>query len=82
MEHDRSFDQRTGYQTRSVLTVPLINQRKQVIGVIQLINKKKYSSPLKTDDDFENNVVPFDEHSVELCKILAGQAGISLENSL
>ena len=30
---------RVGYRTRSMLRVPLINQRDEVIGVIQLINK-------------------------------------------
>lgn len=82
VEHDRSFDEHTGYQTRSVLAVPLINHRDQVIGVLQLINKKTTpGQPLKSADDFRK-VVPFDDHSVELCKTLASQAGISLENAL
>jgi HD-GYP domain-containing protein (c-di-GMP phosphodiesterase class II) len=82
VEHDRSFDLRTGYQTRSVLTVPLLSHRDQVIGVLQLINKKLTpGKALTTPQDFED-VVPFDEHSVELCKTLASQAGISLENAL
>jgi HD-GYP domain-containing protein (c-di-GMP phosphodiesterase class II) len=83
VEHDSSFDERTGYRTRSVLTVPLINHRDQVIGVLQLINKKTTpGQPLKTPEDFQEKVVPFDEHSIELCKTLASQAGISLENAL
>jgi HD-GYP domain-containing protein (c-di-GMP phosphodiesterase class II) len=82
VEHDRSFDEHTGYQTRAVLTVPLINQRDQVIGVLQLINKKTTPGvPLKHPEDFKN-VVPFDEHAVELCRTLASQAGISLDNAL
>jgi HD-GYP domain-containing protein (c-di-GMP phosphodiesterase class II) len=83
VEHDSSFDERTGYRTRSVLTVPLINHRDQVIGVLQLINKKTTpGQPLRTLEDFQDKVVPFDDHSVELCKTLASQAGISLENAL
>jgi hypothetical protein len=38
--HDRSFDDKYRYQTRSMLTVPMISARHQVIGVIQLINKR------------------------------------------
>ena len=38
---DRRFDEKIGYRTKSMLTVPLISQRDEVIGVIQLINKKK-----------------------------------------
>ena len=82
VEHDRSFDEHTGYQTRSVLTVPLINHRDQVIGVLQLINKKTTPGKPLIGSDFQTKVVPFDDHSVELCKTLASQAGISLENAL
>src|SRR5258708_2300038 len=39
--HDRKFDQKTGYQGRSMLTVPMKNQHDEVIGVVQLINKKE-----------------------------------------
>src|SRR5580704_5840006 len=39
---DRSFDERTHYRTKSMLVAPLISQRDEVIGVIQLINKKKH----------------------------------------
>src|ERR1700722_7764407 len=39
---DRRFDERTHYRTKSMLVAPLISQRDEVIGVIQLINKKKH----------------------------------------
>ncbi|MCB0282796.1 MAG: HD domain-containing protein [Calditrichae bacterium] len=32
------FDKKVGYHTKSILTVPLTNNRKQIIGVLQLIN--------------------------------------------
>lgn len=35
---NRSYDDRTGYRTRSMLTIPLNNFRGDVIGVLQLIN--------------------------------------------
>ena len=38
--HDRTFDDKYRYQTRSVLAVPMISARDEVIGVIQLINKR------------------------------------------
>jgi HD-GYP domain-containing protein (c-di-GMP phosphodiesterase class II) len=82
-KHDKSFDQRTGYQGRSMLTVPMINQRDEVIGVIQLINKRKDNAPkLQKPGDFDAWVVPFDKRSEELSSTLASQAGISLENTL
>ena len=83
IEHDRRFDRSSGYLTRSMLTVPMVNQRDEVIGVIQLINKRKENAPrLKAPIDFDEWVVPFDKRSEELSTTLAAQAGISLENTL
>ena len=39
--HNRSFDDKTGYRARSMLTVPMLSAMDEVIGVIQLINKKR-----------------------------------------
>jgi HD-GYP domain-containing protein (c-di-GMP phosphodiesterase class II) len=81
--HDRSFDERTGYQTRSMLTLPMCDARGEVIGVIQLINKKRDAHKrLSAPEDFVKNVVPFDAKSEELARALAAQAGVSLENAL
>ncbi len=80
---DRRFDEKNGYRTKSILTVPLISQRDEVIGVIQLINKK--TDPEKrlfTREDVERLVVPFDARSEELLGMVAAQAGASLENAL
>jgi HD-GYP domain-containing protein (c-di-GMP phosphodiesterase class II) len=80
---DPSFDGRIGYLTRSMLTVPLISQRDEVIGVIQLINKKRDAShKLATKGDVDAQVVPFDERSEELLSMLAAQAGVSLETAI
>ncbi len=80
---DRRFDEKIGYRTKSILTVPLISQRDEVIGVIQLINKKKDSeAKLRSQDDIDEQVVPFDERSEELLGMVAAQAGASLENAM
>jgi HD-GYP domain-containing protein (c-di-GMP phosphodiesterase class II) len=79
---DPSFDRRTGYVTRSMLVAPLISQRDEVIGVIQLINKKRDPSKrLLTVADVNQQVVPFDDRSEELLGMLAAQAGVSLETA-
>ncbi len=83
--HDRSFDDKYRYQTRSMLTVPMISARSQVIGVIQLINKRArgYVS-LDAIEDFQLGVgvEPFDATSITYASTLASQAGIALENAL
>ncbi len=80
---DRRFDEKIGYRTKSMLTMPLVSQRDEVIGVIQLINKKKDPSiKLLDKDDVEEQVVPFDDRSEELLGMVAAQAGVSLENTM
>ncbi len=82
--HDKSFDRKVGYQGRSMLTVPMVKQKDEVIGVIQLINRRRQGAPaqLRTAEDFDRWVVPFDERSEQLSSTLASQAGVSLENTL
>jgi HD-GYP domain-containing protein (c-di-GMP phosphodiesterase class II) len=80
---DRSFDEKTGYRTKSVLCMPLVSRGDEVIGVIQLINKKRDKDKrLYSKEDVEAQVVAFDERSQELVGTLAAQAGISLDNAM
>jgi HD-GYP domain-containing protein (c-di-GMP phosphodiesterase class II) len=80
---DSSFDLKVGYQTRSMIAVPMISAEDAVIGVIQLINKKRHpDARLRADADFDAEVLPFDQRSEELLETLASQAGIALENAL
>ena len=81
--HNRSFDDKIGYRARSMLTVPMLSTEGEVIGVIQLINKKRRPSQvLSTPADFEEGVVPFDARAEEMALALASQAGVSLENAI
>lgn len=80
--HDRTWDQRIGYESHSMLAVPMFDISHSVIGVIQLINRKKdKNAKLATPDDFAGQVVPFDEVDQEMAEIVAQQAGIALENA-
>jgi len=80
---DRSFDERVGYRTKSMVTMPMISAEDEVIGVIQLINKKTIPERrLSNTREVHQEVVPFDPRSVDLLATLASQAGIALENAL
>ena len=80
---DESFDQRVGYRTKSMITVPMISAEDEVIGVIQLINKKRNpEGRLAGPEDVESEVIPFDPRSQDLLATLTSQAGIALENAL
>jgi HD-GYP domain-containing protein (c-di-GMP phosphodiesterase class II) len=79
---DSSWDERTGYRTCSVLAVPMINQAGEVVGVVQLINKKRNpATKLVSPGDFEREVVAIDPRSRELVETLASQAAVAMENA-
>lgn len=81
-KHDKSWDQRIGYESHSMLSLPVFNIAHEVTGVIQLINRKNMqNTTLKTHDDFTTQVIPFDERDVEYGLIVGQQAGIALENA-
>ncbi len=61
-----SFDQRTGYHTRSILTAPMLNPQQKIIGVVQLLNK--HGGPFTFRDE-------------RLLAAMTSQAAISIENA-
>ncbi|HSC86488.1 MAG TPA: HD domain-containing phosphohydrolase, partial [Polyangiaceae bacterium] len=69
----KSFDARSGYRTRSLFTVPLIDGENTVIGVLQLLNAQ---------DPHTGQVVPFSAEDREIVVALATQAGLALDNKL
>ncbi len=66
----RKFDARTGYRSRSFLTVPMKNHENEIIGVLQLINAKAA----------DGSVVHFSHADQRLAESLASQAAIALTN--
>ena len=79
---NRSFDERYGYRSKSMLVIPMKDHRDQRIGVLQLINRKRdFDSVLATAADVEREVVPYSRRTVELVTALAGQAAVAIENS-
>ncbi len=82
LRHNRSFDDKTGYRARSMLTVPMLSAMGEVIGVVQLINKKRDPRLAVAPPDIDRQVIPFDQRAEELALAWAAQAGVSLENAL
>ena len=68
---NRAIDAQTGYRTRSVLVVPLMEPRGNVIGVFQLINAL----------DARNQIVPFDPDYDDLIRALASLASVAVRNA-
>ena len=78
----RSWDERSGYRTRSMLVVPMRDHDQKVIGVIQLINKKRDPKVvLRPVSLVEETVIPFTSVDEELATSLASQAAVAFENT-
>jgi HD-GYP domain-containing protein (c-di-GMP phosphodiesterase class II) len=78
-----SFDDENGYLTRSILVFPMTNHVGEVIGVLQLINRKRLGAIAKlTAASVPDQVISFDKEIVEVMRSLAGQAAVAVENNL
>lgn len=78
---NRSFDEKFGYRTKSMVTIPMRTHRDEIVGVLQLINRKRNAAArLATAADVEREVLPFDAHAVALVSGLASQAAVAIEN--
>jgi type II secretory ATPase GspE/PulE/Tfp pilus assembly ATPase PilB-like protein len=49
--HDTSYDKRTGFRTKQVLTYPVVADNKYLMGVLQLLNKKSGSRFTRKDEE-------------------------------
>jgi HD-GYP domain-containing protein (c-di-GMP phosphodiesterase class II) len=69
----RAFDAKTGYRSKSFLTVPMRSHEGETIGVLQLIN---------AIDPRSGEIVAFSASDQRLAESLASQAAIALSNRL
>src|SRR5712671_7116404 len=69
----RAFDSKTGYRSKSFLTVPMRNHEHEIIGVLQLINAA---------DPRTGEIVAFSASDQRLAESLASQAAIALTNRM
>ena len=78
---NRWFDDHTGYRTKSMLVVPMRTPQGETLGALQLINcKPEFDQLLRSAEDFERHVRPFDERHVRLVGSLASQAAVAVAN--
>lgn len=64
-DFDPGFDRQSGYVTRNMLVVPILDSRQQVMAVLQVLNRKASGG--------------FEEDDVTLLQALAAQAQVALE---
>ena len=66
------YDAMTGYRTKSMMVVPMSNDKGELIGVLQLINAL----------DESGETIPFDPESELLISAISSQAALSIVNML
>lgn len=84
IKFNKEVDIETGYNTVSMLAVPMTSSNDKVRGVLQIINKLKPGSPGQLDKNksIENSdVVAFTEDDEELMEAFASQASVAIENA-
>ena len=68
---NRSFDDKMGYRTSSMLVMPMRDHRQEVVGVLQFVNRR----------DRTGKLTEFDQEIVEVLRALASQAAISIQRN-
>ncbi len=66
-EGTKQFDKQNNYRSKSMLVIPLRNHENEIIGVLQLINKKD-----------REKIIPYTKEDEELTFTLASIAAVSL----
>ncbi len=69
---NKSFDERTGFRTKSMLVVPLSSHKNEIIGILQLINKESGG----------NEIIGYNHTDLELINAVGSLAAVSIENAL
>ncbi len=67
----KNFDQKVGYKTQSMLSIPLKNSSDQVMGILQIINPQ----------DDEGHIVWFSETDEKMMHHFASVAAVALERA-
>lgn len=81
---NKSFDENTHYRSKSMLTVPMKNPNGEVIGILQMINKKRsYEEALHLGDEkaLEQQILFYTSENEALLSSLASQAAVAIENT-
>ncbi|HDK43035.1 MAG TPA: HD domain-containing protein [Desulfobacteraceae bacterium] len=67
-----SFDEKYGYRTMSIMTMPLLTIENRLVGVLELINAR----------DKDLNVIPFKERSQLFVSLFANNAAVTIERGI
>src|SRR3954447_26882808 len=79
---NRKFDEDSGYRTKSILAVPLRDQKDHIVGVLQLINAKRDGrTRVDSASAVKEQVIAFGGRQQDIVASLGSQAAVAVENS-
>ena len=79
---DHALDRETHYRTKSMLVVPMKTPKGEVLGVLQLMNRRpERARRFSSLEDIARDAVPFSARSRDLAMALSAQGAVALENS-
>ena len=75
------IDRTHNYHTKSMLVIPMVNQNEQIMGVLQLINRKDdFKKKLRLEDMRGGGAIPFSEGDRIVASMIADQSAIAMYN--
>jgi HD-GYP domain-containing protein (c-di-GMP phosphodiesterase class II) len=78
----KDFDRRFNYRMKSMLTVPLKDTQGTIVGVLQLMNKKREKGPLAPGPEAVTSaVLPFSPSEEDFVVSIASLAAVSIERA-
>jgi len=79
LQQFKFFDKTSGYTTINVMAVPMIDYQGNVIGVLQVLNKKKSKEIKLTSENIFQSIVEYTKEDEEIVLSLASQASLLIE---
>ncbi|MFQ5355857.1 MAG: HD-GYP domain-containing protein [Mariprofundaceae bacterium] len=81
-DHDERINTLFNYRAVNLLMVPLKNQRGEILGVLQLINRKKANEDRLTElKSFGSKIIPFSKDDEVVAGLLGSQAAVAIEKA-
>ncbi|WP_243544848.1 HD domain-containing phosphohydrolase [Pseudodesulfovibrio tunisiensis] len=69
---NKSFDEKSGYRTTSMLTIPMVSQGSRLVGVMQLINARNE----------QGKAIPFDLEAQIHISLFGNNASVAIERGI
>ena len=80
---NKSFDEKNDYRTKSILVCPLVSSKNEPLGVIQMVNRKKFKDqPWPEKDSSQLSKMPhFNDEDEHFLQSFASLASVAIENA-